>query len=124
MSDEQKQPAGASEPGVYVGYLPAGGWAMLFGIFTACTYSPWPWVPALATGGAATSLLLVLVECCRMVVHGQTTAAAMTTLFGGKAPGDRTIPESALDKPLRDFVAPGQATVRELLYSIDRTGGK
>lgn len=125
MSNEQKQPGGISEPGIYVGYLPAMGWAMLFGIFTLGMYSSWAWVMELCTSAAAVSLLIVAIECCRMVVHGQTTAAAMTTLFGGKAPGDRTIPESALDKPLRDFVAPeSQATVRQLADSIGRTEGK
>ncbi len=81
MSDEQQQPARIAEPGVYVGYLPAGGWAMVFGIFTACTYSSWPYVPVLATGAAAASLLMVLVESCRMVVHGYTTGAAMKRMF-------------------------------------------
>ncbi len=76
------EPAGGiSEPGVYVGYLPAAVWAMFFGIFTACTYSSWPWVPVLATGAAAASLLMVLVESCRMVDNGYTTGAAMKRMF-------------------------------------------
>ncbi|KKL45578.1 hypothetical protein LCGC14_2354200 [marine sediment metagenome] len=81
MSNEQKQPAGISEPGVYVGYLPAMGWCVCFGLWTALSFLPWPYTQALFTGAAATSLLCAFVEVARMVVHGQTTAAAMKRMF-------------------------------------------
>ncbi len=81
MSNEQQQPPGTSEVGVYVGYLPAMGWCSSFGLWTALSYLPWPWAQALFTGAAATSFLCACVEVARMVVHGCTTAAAMKRMF-------------------------------------------
>ena len=81
MSNDQKQSAGTSEPGVFLGYLPAQGWSVTFGMCTALSFLPWPAAQAFFIGAAATSLLCASVEVARMVVHGQTTAAAMKRMF-------------------------------------------